>query len=179
MRLLLRQLDLGPIRFDERFALAQLELTEEQEQGVEIPDGVRISGSAQLASEYTGEIRLKAQVEGTATAPCDRCLEPITMPLDGPVELSYEPGGTEVTEGEIEVSESDPEVGYYEGDGLELADVVREQVLLALPMQKLCRPDCQGICPTCGQNRNESACQCKSEQTDDRWAALQGLKKKP
>jgi uncharacterized protein len=67
-------------------------------------------------------------------------------------------------------------VSYYEGDGLDLADVVREQVLLALPMQKLCRPDCQGICPVCGVNRNETTCQCKLQQVDERWAALKNLK---
>ena len=63
-------------------------------------------------------------------------------------------------------------MGFYEGDGLELNDVLREFVLLALPMQRLCKEDCVGICPVCGQNRNKQACQCQTAATDDRWSAL-------
>ena len=86
-------------------------------------------------------------------------------------------GENEPVDDEVEISEKDAEVSYYEGDGLNLADVVREQVLLALPMQKLCRPECQGICPTCGINRNETPCQCNvNAKVDERWAALKSLK---
>jgi uncharacterized protein len=68
-------------------------------------------------------------------------------------------------------------MGFYEGDGLELNDVLREFVLLALPMQKLCTENCKGICPVCGQNRNQSECSCQSNAGDDRWAALKEIRK--
>jgi uncharacterized protein len=48
---------------------------------------------------------------------------------------------------EVAVNEEDAEIGFYAGGGLELEDVLREQVLLSLPMQKICRQDCKGICP--------------------------------
>jgi uncharacterized protein len=67
-------------------------------------------------------------------------------------------------------------MGFYEGDGLELNDVLREEILLALPMQRVCREDCKGICPVCGQNRNQNECRCHTETVDDRWAALKQLK---
>jgi uncharacterized protein len=75
------------------------------------------------------------------------------------------------------IDPSEAEMGFYEGDGLELNDVLRENVLLALPMQRVCSASCKGICPICGQNRNQSECQCRSEAVDDRWAALKELKK--
>ncbi len=51
-------------------------------------------------------------------------------------------------------------MGFYEGDGVELNDVLREFVLLTLPMQRVCSEDCKGICPECGQNRNQKECAC-------------------
>jgi uncharacterized protein len=173
MILSLRQLELGKIRFDQRFSAADLEF---DEPGITIPQGIRAAGEAELASELTGEVRLHGDIEASGVAVCDRCLEPITVPLSGPFRVSYEPRENEPVDDEVEISEKDAEVSYYEGDGLNLADVVREQILLALPMQKLCRADCQGICPTCGINRNETACQCKTQQGDERWAALKSLK---
>ena len=62
---------------------------------------------------------------------------------------------------EIRSTTGESEIGFYEGDGIELKDVLREYVLLALPMQRVCREDCQGICPVCGQNRNLVECGCE------------------
>jgi uncharacterized protein len=67
-------------------------------------------------------------------------------------------------------------MGFYEGDGLELNDVLREEVLLELPMQRICTESCKGICPVCGQNRNQIECACQASTADDRWAALKALK---
>ena len=64
--------------------------------------------------------------------------------------------------GEDEIDEAAVEVGYYEGNGLQLNDVLREVVLLALPMQLVCNESCKGICPVCGQNRNQRECGCQT-----------------
>ena len=64
---------------------------------------------------------------------------------------------------------------FYEGLGLELADLIKEQILLALPMQRICREECKGICPVCGANRNEVPCECHVKPADDRWIALKNL----
>jgi uncharacterized protein len=58
---------------------------------------------------------------------------------------------------------------------MELEDVLREQILLQLPMQRICQDDCKGICPICGRNRNETACDCRVEPADDRWGALRNI----
>ena len=87
-------------------------------------------------------------------------------------------GGDQRSEGygeEISVDESEADLGFYQGEGIELDDVLREYILLALPMQKLCKEDCKGICPVCGQNRNQVDCQCKTTPMDPRWESLKSL----
>jgi uncharacterized protein len=95
--------------------------------------------------------------------------------VDADFMLNYRP----VADGygdEKQIDTGEAEMGFYEGDGVELNDVLREFILLTLPMQRVCRESCQGICPLCGQNRNQKECDCHVEATDDRWAALKSLK---
>jgi uncharacterized protein len=66
-------------------------------------------------------------------------------------------------------------MGFYEGAGLELEELLREQVLLMLPMQRVCSSDCKGICPVCGRDRNEAGCDCREKTVDDRWGALRNI----
>ena len=74
---------------------------------------------------------------------------------------------------EVKIDASDAEIGFYE-DGLQLEEILQEQILLTLPMQRVCSETCKGICPGCGKNRNETACDCKPK-ADDRWEALRKL----
>jgi uncharacterized protein len=76
---------------------------------------------------------------------------------------------------EIKIDEGEAEIGFYAGDGMELEDILREQVLLLLPMQKICREDCKGICPHCGKNRNEADCQCKGGNRGQPLEALRDI----
>lgn len=132
------------------------------------------SGIAELVIDLLGEIRVKGHVKVEMAADCDRCLEPALYPIDADFELYYRP----VTEGygeEKAIDEGEAEMGFYEGDGVELNDVLREFILLTLPMQRVCREECKGICPVCGQNRNQKECACQGVTADDRWAALKHL----
>ncbi|MFI5304798.1 MAG: YceD family protein [Nitrospiria bacterium] len=90
-------------------------------------------------------------------------------------------GRVENSESEAE-NEIDPLVeNFYEGTTLSLDDMVREQILLALPMRPLCSPDCKGLCPVCKKNLNHSACNCPKEENDNFTIKLflnQGLKGK-
>jgi len=74
------------------------------------------------------------------------------------------------------ISSQETEIGYYQKDSLLLEDVLREQVLLSLPVRTLCKPDCKGLCPRCGKNRNLEACTCEEGPADPRWEALSGLR---
>ena len=136
---------------------------------------LKASGTAELVIDLLGEIRVKGHVKVLMAAECDRCLEPAACPIDADFELYYRP----VTEGygeEKAIDIGEAEMGFYEGDGVELNDVLREFILLSLPMQRVCSESCKGICPVCGQNRNHEECQCHAETADDRWAALRELK---
>jgi uncharacterized protein len=133
-------------------------------------------GTAQLLSAALGEIRVEGKLEVAVDAPCDRCLEATAAKIDERFDLVYMPAGELKAGGEDEVDADALEVGFYEGNGIELNDVLREVVLLALPMQLVCREECKGICPVCGQNRNQVECGCHSEPLDDRWNQLKALR---
>ena len=158
-------------------------------------------GQAELVMGSVGEIRVQGQVQVRLQMECDRCLEPTVFPVDSSFELYYRPvaeahfdvgankaaqrrhrpeaaiGARAVRVEEKAIDAGEAEMGFYEGDGLELNDVLREYVLLALPMRKLCNENCKGICPVCGQNRNQNECRCQTSAGDDRWAALKEIRK--
>lgn len=93
---------------------------------------------------------------------CGRCLDAFALALDQELDLFYlaHHAGQEEAEEEVELSDRDVVVAYYEGDRLDLGDVIREQLFLAAPLSRLCREDCRGICPTCGALRNQTECAC-------------------
>lgn len=111
-------------------------------------------------------IYIKGTLHSTVTAECVRCLEdaliPIAIELD---DIFYFPPYM-APEGEYTVGEN----GF-----INLAPLVREMALLDVPMQPLCKPDCLGLCPQCGQNLNEGACACEEDDIDPRLAALRQL----
>jgi len=136
---------------------------------------LKASGKVELVAESLGEIRVKGHVAAAIEADCDRCLEPAPYPIDADFEAVLPAPGRWVRR-RSEARRGRGGNGVYEGDGVELNDALREYVLLALPMQRLCSETCKGICPVCGQNRNQNQCQCRSAAVDDRWAALKQLK---
>jgi uncharacterized protein len=109
---------------------------------------------------------------------CGRCLEPFDSTLEQELELFYlrhVPDQVE-EEDEVELSDRDMVVAYYRHDRLDLGEVVREQLLLAVPFKRVCSPDCKGLCPACGVNRNAVACACRIEEPEDpRLAPLRKL----
>ena len=104
-------------------------------------------------------------VRGQATlelgAECSRCLEPVTISLSTPVEVALFPRGAEpvpAADGEIEAD--DMGVATYDGQEIHLGDLIHDEVFLELPMSPICSQSCAGLCPTCGANLNEGACDC-------------------
>ncbi len=133
-------------------------------------------GVAELRSDVLEEIRVHGHLHVPMESDCDRCLEPAAFEVDGDFDFCYRPARfARPSKDEVELGEGESEIAFYEGSGLELNDVLREYVLLSVPMRKLCRPDCKGICPVCGQNRNAITCGCQEKPADDRWAALKRI----
>ena len=168
-----RELELRPAEFEAEIAPGEIDYLDAK---LRQAGPLKAKGKAELVLGSLEEVRIRGYVSVDMEADCDRCLEPARLPVDSDFDLYYRP----VAEGygsEIEVGDEEAEMGFYEDGGLELADVLREYVLLALPMQRVCKESCKGICPVCGQNRNLKNCECHAEVTDDRWAALKMLKK--
>lgn len=107
---------------------------------------------------------LRAKVDQT----CARCLIDIEQPVASRLgELfHYPPEG------------APPDSPVVSDDHyIDLTPIVREEFILSIPLQPLCRPDCKGLCPQCGANWNEGPCDCPSEAPDPRWAGLADLLK--
>jgi uncharacterized protein len=167
MFLYVKEMERKEVRFDQTLPPGQIDFSGQE---VEQSSPLQASGSAELI-DGSEEIRVEGRYSVEMTAECDRCLGRARFPLEGTFDLYYRPASELPHVGEIEVENADTEIGFYEGEGLELDDILREQVLLALPMQRVCGETCKGICPICGVNRNENECSCNVNPADDRWGS--------
>ncbi|HUI57801.1 MAG TPA: DUF177 domain-containing protein [Bryobacteraceae bacterium] len=167
-----KEMELRKVRFDETFEPGQIEFASENLTQVTPLHAV---GSAVVLKNSDGEVRIQGRYTVEMNAPCDRCLGDARYPLDAGFDLFYRPMSVIARDEEVEIDEGEAQLGFYENGGLELEDILREQVLLALPMQRVCSEGCKGICPVCGRNRNEADCDCRIERVDDRWGALRKL----
>jgi uncharacterized protein len=129
-----------------------------------------------------GRIRRDGQrvkVAGKVTAhlqlECDRCLTPVDSTVDAKFSREYVTTADYETQHAIELSEHDLNLSVFDGAVIDVDALVREELLLAAPDQVLCQQNCQGICPTCGVDRNSTACDCETAEVDPRWAGLKEL----
>ena len=150
------ELEREPIEFDLAIPPGQVDLGDEAKQ----MGNLATSGRAEVIHEHRGpkdivaDIRLRGQFSGKFEVPCARCVEPVEIPLAADFDLIFRPVGADSEAPERSITAPETEIGYYQKDSLLLEDVLREQVLLSLPVRTLCKPDCKGLCPRCGQNRN-------------------------
>ncbi|HEY3914495.1 MAG TPA: DUF177 domain-containing protein, partial [Verrucomicrobiae bacterium] len=168
----LQELELHTVRFQVDIPAGKIDFDSKLNQTSDI----HAEGTASLLNHSLGEIRIQGSLRVETETACDRCLEAIKFPIQSPFDLVYMPAKETASGGEDEIDEAAIEVGFYEGNGLQLDDVFREVVLLALPMQIVCEEACRGICPVCGQNRNQRECNCQTKTADDRWNSLKNLR---
>ena len=134
-----------------------------------------ISGSVK---ESARDFHVTGELKAALVIVCDRCLRDLFIAVNESFKLVYAPvDEARGPEGEREINEQELEFAYLEGDELDLDQLIREQLELALPSRILCRSDCQGLCAQCGADMNEVACQCAAP-VDTRWQALADLQKK-
>jgi uncharacterized protein len=176
MLLSVKEMEVRKVRFEETFQPGQIDFSVENEGDLEQVSPLEAKGSAELLAHSDGEVRVEGRYTVVMATECDRCLGRARFSLDSGFDLFYRPMSFIAREEEIEIDEGEAEIGFYEDGGIELEDILREQVLLALPMQRVCSEMCKGICPVCGKNRNESECQCRTDASDDRWGALRNLR---
>ena len=126
--------------------------------------------------------RLAGRTQTTLELPCSRRLEPMPVAVDAPFDLRYQPRtattGAEKKDVEHEIEEDDFATAFYEDDQIDLGQLMREQLYLAVPMKPLCFDACRGLCPVCGTNLNRGTCTCRQAWDDPRLAPLKELRRK-
>ena len=176
----IHELERHPLDFREEFPPGGIDLDGDIRQR----SPLKSEGRAQLVEEHHGkhqtikDIRLAGQLSADLESDCARCLEPVATSVKRSFDLLYRPLGADAGREELSVTSAEAEIGYYQGDGLLLEDVLREQVLLAVPVKVICREDCKGLCPQCGTNLNQGRCSCEEPAEDPRWAGLKELRGK-
>lgn len=176
----IHDLERNPLDFREDFRPNSIDLGTEIRQ----VNVLKTSGRADMVEEHHGkhnvlrDIRLKGELSTRLQLNCARCLEPVMQEVQREFDLLYRPQGSDAGHAELSVTDAEAEIGYYTGDGVELEDVLREQILLAVPLRALCSEECKGLCPHCGKNLNEGPCSCAEPVEDPRWAALKDIRKR-
>ncbi len=123
-----------------------------------------------------GQIRITGNLHTKLELICARCLDTVTEEISKDFDLFYRSMTSIAEEDEAQLNLDETDIGFFEGDGMFLADILAEQVNLALPMKVICRSDCRGLCPHCGVNLNNEECRCEKHPSDARMAPLARLK---
>jgi uncharacterized protein len=134
----------------------------------------RLQGRVSLTRTDRGilvESVLNTEVELT----CSRCLELFRYPLTLKITEEYFPTVDVVSGTPLAIPDELGSFTIDENHELDLTEAVHQYALLAVPMKPLCRQDCAGLCPVCGQNLNLGECQCLPQEADPRWAKLRQI----
>ena len=154
MRISVEELELHPIVVSKTYPAGTLDY-----HGADFRQAEPLQVDA-VAELRGSEIHIRGRVATSLDACCDRCLGSVAIPVEQDFDLFYRPVSTIARAEEVELPEDELEVGFFSGDGIELADVVTEQVILSVPMKVVCRTECRGLCPVCGANLNIEKCGC-------------------
>lgn len=128
-----------------------------------------VSGSVHVqgaAENHAGFLSLTGNIRLTGVFRCARCCAEFPKLLDFPLESKL---------AESLANEDEEDFLLLEDGQLDLDEAVREQLLTEMPYRFLCREDCKGLCPKCGQNLNDRICSCDTRETDPRWTALKSF----
>ncbi len=140
---------------------------------VRLSEPAEVKGNVKLAGH---EVFVSGQVETRAQLECDRCLKPLELPVSADFVLEYITGSDYESSSTAALSEEEMAVSVFDGESIDVDEIVKEQILLAVPARTLCREDCKGMCPECGIDLNAGQCNCAADEVDPRWAALKDFK---
>jgi uncharacterized protein len=152
-------------------------------QALHIPQGEEVVVSEPVCvqgrlTKVAEQIYFQGNIQGSVVVPCSRCLDIVHTEFATAVRVIFLPPTSEATSGEEgNIGQTDAlDLFVHDGTVLDLRPLIREQVVLAFPVQPLCREDCAGLCQVCGGNRNVEPCTCQTEATDPRFAILKQLR---
>ncbi len=153
---------------------------------IQVP-GATVASMAEEARplrDLTGSVRLlrsprsifvRVRLDTDVALDCSRCLEDAVSPVKLEFDAEFFPSVDVVTGLAVVIPDDDLAFVIDHNHELDLAEAVRQELLLGLPMYPLCDPECEGLCPTCGANRNTDPCDCDDSEPDPRMASLKGL----
>jgi len=166
VRITVEELELHPIVVSKTYPTGTLDY-----HGADFRQAAPLQVNA-VAELRGSEIHIRGGVATSLEACCDRCLVSVAIPVERDFDLFYRPVSTIARAEEVELLEDELEVGFFSGDGIELADVVTEQVILSVPMKVVCQTECRGFCPVCGANLNIEKCGCLPSVEDSPFSFL-------
>jgi uncharacterized protein len=169
MRIELAALEDGKGAFTHVYAPGELVLEDDR---VRVVDPPTVSGKIRQAGRRA---HVGGRVSGRVGVECDRCLQPVEWPVDSVFQLEYVTPEDYQAQQAIELTEDDLDLSTFDGEVIDVDELVAEELLLAVPDQVLCSETCRGICATCGADRNSTDCSCESQRVDPRWAGLKEL----
>jgi uncharacterized protein len=170
MRVELAKLNNGAGNFAQEYAVGELLLDDDR---VALAGAVSVSGRIRLNEQKAiveGEFAALAEVE------CDRCLQPVQLPISSDFRLEYVTAETYESFETVELGQEDLELSIFDGESIDLDDIVREQLLLAIPTLAICQESCKGFCLVCGADKNITECNCDATEIDPRWSGLKDLR---
>lgn len=153
--------------------------SEEDPSTVELLDGVRAEDKIGVSLSLIRRERVvsvSGEIKASLYLVCSRCLREFNYQLRSPLRVDYNPLEQIEKEREYEIRKDELDIDFYKGETLDLTDLIKEQILLSLPMQPFCSTDCKGLCPSCGKALDEESCSCEIKEIDPRLAVLKKLK---
>ena len=131
-----------------------------------------VQGLVQLM-HVTDGVWVSGVLDSNAVCTCSRCLKDFSLALQLQLDETYVPVVDINTGAPVPLpDDADPDFTIDDHHTLDITEAVRQSVIVAIPMKPLCQPNCKGLCPECGADRNTVQCTCRSTQGDPRWAAL-------
>ena len=143
------------------------------DQDLRLIEPVRVAGRVRRKNE---EVELRGKLATKVAVPCARCLKAVEFPIEVDFSERFTSAVAWKHEEQHELQSEDLNLAVFDGEGIELDDLVKEEILLAMPGHLLCREDCKGLCPNCGADLNETTCDCATKQIDSRWDKLKDLR---
>ena len=170
MRVELAKLDNNVGNFAHEYAAGEFVLEDDR---VVVAGAPRVSGRI-CRTEH--KVVVEGEFAAIAGVECDRCLKPVRLPISSDFRLEYVTPETYMSFETVELAQEDMALSTFDGEIIDVDDIVREQVLLAIPTQAICRENCKGFCPVCGAERNITDCNCSATEIDPRWSGLKDLR---
>jgi len=169
MRIELENLERGGGSFAQTYQPDELTFDEHE---LRLVEPVSVAGRIRRRG---GEVELRGKLTTKVAVACGRCLKSVELPVEVEFAERFAPSVAWKDEEQHELQQEDLDLAVFDGEGIELDDLVREEIILAMPGHTLCQEQCQGLCPDCGTDLNVSSCDCQTKQIDSRWEGLKDL----